>query len=219
MNNGVSKAGPPHPAVLPQYHLPQPQKSRWETRDPPGIPAPQRAGAPAWSGWERDFPVQERTQVWGQPQALPTADGPGTRSPSSLAGGMSLPGIPTKAKLPWEPASPKAPPNTLEIQGWRLHAWAGQPEQGGFARRLSTLHPAYPPSSPLGPGLTHHPLGSEAHLESEPDLRPCPVPGRWQGHRKPLPRLSPPHGPWKPGRPLPPQGAVLAGMPKAGTQC
>lgn len=83
-------------------------------------------------------------------------------------------GLPTWAKFPWEPTGPKAPSGTLEIQGWRLHAWAGRPGLGQFCQ--AALLPTGPPSSslPLGLSLTPCHLGSGAHLEAEAVLQPCP---------------------------------------------
>lgn len=60
--------------------------------------------------------------------------------------------------------------------------WAGQPGLGQFCQAaLLTPNDLSSSSLPLGLDLTPCPLGSGAHVEAEPALKPCPVPGRWRG--------------------------------------
>lgn len=95
---------------------------------------------------------------------------------------------PTWATLPWETTSPRAPSGTLEIQGWRLHAWAGQPGLGQFCQAARLTPSGLPSSSlPLNLGLTPCPLGSGAHPQAEPALRPCPELGRGLGVQRTCP--------------------------------
>lgn len=143
---------------------------------------------------------------------------PQQMSPEPAVGAPWLEGYPcprarTWATLPQETTGPRAPSGTLEIQGRRLHAWAGQPGLGQFCQAARLIPSGLPSSSlPRGLGLSPCPLGSGAHPEAEAALRPCSALGKGQqGGREPVHQPGPLHRPQKPVRPPPPQRAVWPG--------